>query len=793
MLNNNHKNLFANIVSHSAISLTLFLLISIAMVSAEAQNKKTYRISGKVYDALTSETLIAAGVINKKNPDEWAFTDENGNFSLDVKENSPVLLFSCLGYKEEEKELNLKADSIITIYLYPSAQLLGEILVTADSFKERQRKQGVLSVPVNKLREIPPMLGEADILKSLQYIPGVTSVSEGKSDLSVRGSGSDHNLILIDGMPIYNSNHVFGLLSTINPESIKNVSLYKSNQPARFGGRTASIIDIRTKDGNKENVCGSVSIGNISGRANIEIPIIKSQSSLSLSARRSFLDMFLPLLLSGNEDKTNFSFYDLNGKFNHRVNEKLAFSALYYYSSDLLSNINGKKSPSAPTSESKWKWSNSGIQLRSDFTLTDRLAFECAFSNVSYNKKDISKQKIQARDKIQVFSLSSSSKIKDYILNISMKYKPLNWYTLRGGGEYLKQDLHTNIESGSKEDKKSHISRLGSDKVEAYLENDMNIGRFFNLNMGLRATLYNLGSKWHKSLSPRMSAGVNLPGKKLALRFDYSDTRQYIQQVSNNSVFLQSDVWLPANEKHPPLHSRQAGIEILWSPTECLDISFASFGKTMENLLDYKDGVSFLKNLDKLDEKLITGKGRAYGLELGLEGRFGALKTTLSYTLSKSERSFNDINSGLWFPAAFDYTHNFYSNASYKLNKRFTFTASWVYRTGGLQTLPLEEVSGAVIPDLAVPAGKEYLQIPHRNNYRLPAYHRLDLSAAYRFDIRKWGTGSINLSIYNAYNRMNVYRFFIERQEGEGGKLDFAFKKMTMYPILPSLNLNLEF
>ncbi len=779
----------------SLVALGMFLLVMVSnnLLFAQEKNDKRYRISGKVYDAETKETLVSASIRNSNKTSEGRVTDETGAFSLIVKEPSLRLLFSCIGYDSLEKEIHLTQDTTLSIYLSPSSHSLSEVIVSSNSFWEQQRKKGIITVPLYKLRDIPPLFGEADILKSLQYLPGVTAVSEGKSDISIRGSNSDQNLILIDGMPMYNSNHVFGLLSTINPESIKNVTLYKSNQPARFGGRAAAIIDIQTKDGNKEKVRGNIGIGNMSARANIEVPIVKSKTSLAFSLRRSFLDLFLPLFFAKEEEKTTFSFHDLNAKFNHRVNERLSFSALWYYSFDRLENNLKSQVKSSSGSEYRWSWRNQGIQFRTDYTLNDKAFLRFLLSNVNYGKNDHTIQRFNSKVGWQQMGLSSTLSVNDYRANLLLTYYPLNNYTLRIGSEFLKQNVNIKNYSLEKDDKKEYSTVQKSDNWTFFLENEFRLGEYLSANIGIRGNLYFFDKGIHNSLSPRISANLDLFDHKLSLRLDYANTRQYIQQVNNNSVFLQSDVWIVASKRHRPINSHQVAGEVVWKPVDKWEISFAPYWKTMSNLLDYKEGVSFLKNLNRLEDKLVIGKGRAYGIELGVNGSIGAITTTTSYTLSKSERIFQDVNEGNWFPANFDYTHNFYVNSSYQFNKHFSFAASWTYRTGGLQTVPLEKVKSAILPDLIRPVGEEYVQIPHRNNYRLPAYHRLDLSATYSFGVSHWGKGLVSLSIYNAYNRMNVYRVFLEQEEVSGDKLRQKFKIMTMFPIIPSLNFKIEF
>jgi outer membrane receptor for ferrienterochelin and colicin len=776
---------------------------------------QSYTISGYISDSETKEIIIGASIFDQISQN-GCISNKYGFFSLKIPQVNVRIVASFMGYDHAECDFTLTNDTTINIQISPKSYELEEVTVKASGAYSRleSTRLGVVNVPIATIKNTPTLLGESDLMKSLQFISGVQNTSEGKSDLSVRGGTPDQNLALLDGIPVYNTNHVFGFLSIFNTDALKNVTLYKSGFPARFGGRLSSVIDITTKDGNKERIGGSVTIGLLAAKVNLEGPVVKDRTSFTFSARRSFADLYMGKLqeIYADEDnttKTNFFFYDLNAKLHHKLSDKTSLYLMAYNGRDKLENTTGEK-PSEnvlnSTAQQDWKWGNTIFAgklnhvFRSDLFVNTTLAYNhyqyatILDKQYTYTGEDEVDQKAFNR-------LDYNSRIKDYTLNMDAEYIPLNKHYFRGGVSAIYHNFNPEVISRKTNDVNETINNDTPKTVSAYefafyAEDDWDITEVFKLNYGARFSMFNVNSHTYAAIDPRLSLRF-LFTPNLSVKAGYSQMQQYIHLLSNNSLFLQTDLWVPLTDKVEPMSSKQYSTGLVWALPKSFEFSVEGYYKNMTNVIEYKDGASFSGISTGWENKIEAGIGRSFGVEFSLEKKSGDLTGTLSYALAKTERKFDEINFGEWYPAKFDRRHNINVNLMYKLSSKIDLMASWTFSSGDMLTIPYMSL---VIPDVpGIPSDDtEETQLDHRNNYRMGAYHRLDLGMNY-YAKRKGGRyGVWNFSIYNAYNRMNPFKIYSEMADSKkqpDGSLEHTYrlKQVTLFPVMPSISYTYNF
>ncbi len=768
-----------------------------------------FSIGGVVRDAASGEPLIGATII-VDNTLNGAYTNEKGFFSLSAKQGCHRLTYHYIGYKTKSIVVDLQCDTLINTSLSMQSQTVDEVVVVGDMNSVENTQIGRTNLTSIRIKSTPALLAESDVIKSLQTVAGVQSSSEGKSDLVVRGGSPDQNLILLDDMPLYNMNHVFGFFSVFNTDAISGVSFYKSSFPARFGERLSSVVDIHTKEGNKEKFTGSASLGLLTGKVNLEIPIIKGRTSLMLSGRRSFLDLFMGEFQE-DDNMTLFKFYDLNAKLHHRFSDRLSMSLSGYLGEDKLSNdytptyhyddytiINSKMFQ-------KWQWGNRLATASIDYIASPSLTLKSTlhYNRYSYNTVSNQESEVEGVEEEPQFSkLLYSSQIEDFSFNIGGNYTPTNRHHLRFGAvathhRYRPEALvieNNNSQGGVNSREKS---MMPAEEIAAYIEDDWKITDRLRTNVGLRYSLYAVEGKSYQGVDPRISLNYSATDK-FSLKAGYSIMQQYIHLLSSSSMLFQTDLWVPATDKVPPMRSSQYTIGGYLKLPYNLTLSSELYYKDMSGVIEYGNGASFEGVQSGWEDKVTSGIGRAYGVEFTLERRVGKTTGALSYTLSRSERKFDDLNGGEWFLSKYDRTHVISANVAHKFNDKWSISASWIYQSGSLLTIPLEQ-----IPTLNNPfTGDIYSiyvdQIDSRNNYRSPAYHRLDLGVNYtRNRGNKERYGVWNFTIYNAYNRMNTWNMYVMYGEPqpdgtiEGNEPNLM--QTTLFPIIPSVSYTYHF
>jgi len=782
-----------------------------------------FSISGNITDAQTGEDLIGANVVVVELEATGASTNVYGFYSISLPAGDYTLRCQYLGYDAKDTKVSLSADQTVNIAMGEAAAALEEIVIKGEkeNVNVTSTEVGVEKLNLKEIDKIPVLFGEKDVLKTIQLLPGIKSAGEGTSGFFVRGGSADQNLILLDEAPVYNASHLFGFFSVFNSDAIKDVKLYKGSIPPEYGGRLSSVLDVRMNEGNKNKFSGTGGIGLISSRLTLEGPIVKEKGSFVVSARRTYADLFVPLAPDDviAFDEVKLYFYDFNAKFNYTLNDKNRIFLSGYFGRDRL----------ALGDFLDFDWGNATGTFRWNHIYNPKL-----FSNTSFI--------VSSYDYGFSFlggALKVASTILDY--NVKQNYDVFlnNNNTLHFGinGIYHIFDPSEDKNGGGEESIFSapDIEKRYSIEAAAYLSNEQKIGKRINLDYGLRVnnftpvgegnilsynengeisdtTYYNTLEPVtnYFGLAPRFSGSFQF-NDNISLKTAYARTYQYLHLLSNTTSSQPTDVWLPSSNNIKPQSSDQIGFGYFQNFADNnFEFSAEIYYRWLDNIIDYKPGSQVSLN-PTVEGDLLYGEGRAYGLEVYLKKKKGRFTGWLSYTLARTETLFDEINNAEWFPARQDRTHDLSLVASYQLAERIDFAASWVYYTGNAVTWP-----GGKAPISANPADiiestnteNSIITVSDfeiRNNARLPAYHRLDLSITFKgkeYKYRnnengdkvktpkKWRS-SWNISAYNAYNRANPYS--ITFAGTETNVYDIQATQLTLFKLVPSVAYNFSF
>ncbi|MBN2779158.1 MAG: TonB-dependent receptor [Bacteroidales bacterium] len=783
----------------------IFLLTLIIFFCQIAQAQKP-SIYGVVTDKSTGELLPGATVwVNGSNV--GTSTNKYGFYSLRLHQGSHTIQYSFIGFDPQSETLVLKKDTTINIELTKSIIQVGEISVSAKK-KDRVNpvEMSTQTLEINTIKSIPAMMGEADVLKSLQFLPGIQTTNEGTTNLSIRGGSFDQNLILLDEAPVYNASHALGFFSTFNPDAIQSVKVYKAAYPLEYGGRISSVIDVRMKEGNNKKLSGSGGVGLISSRLMLEGPIKKDTASFMISGRYSYAGFTANSLgslgkelnfgtLKNFNNNNEINFFDLNAKFNYKLNDRnhLFFSTyaghdhFYYY------DINNK---------SELNWGNLTGTLRWNHIFSSKL-----FSNTTMVFSNYRYAYILLDDAMH-FSWSSNLKEADLKVHFDYFLNPDNHFRFGvafenhfyAPGFIEPRGDYSIITPFSLDDKRALI-------VAAYFENDQLITDKLRIDYGLRyVTFFQLGAEkvyhysenferldsafyshneivqFYQGLEPRISLRY-LINDNNSIKASFTRSKQYQHLVSNSSVGMPTDVWLPADSYIKPQSSNQYALGYFSNLFENqIEFSAEIYYKDMFNLIDYKDNADLFLN-NNIETQVLSGKGKSFGLELFFRKDVGRFTGWVSYTLSKTSRKIEGINNNEWYPARYDHRHNLSLIMKYDFNDYWSFSSVFKYTSGGNITVPEGTFNFQ---------GVAFQYYTARNGYLLPAYHRQDIAFTYkphRHEHNNW-KGEWNFGVYNVYDRKNVFAAFVK----QGGNLtQYSAKKMYLYGIIPYVSYNIKF
>lgn len=810
------------------------LSVGFALLFSFAVFAQRYTISGYVEDAETGERLINSNVYNQNNLQQGTVTNVYGFYSLTLPKSTKIkLTASFVGYTSVQSEFVLNADTVINIKLLPSTQL-EDVVVTGERNNVESTQMSVVDIPIETINSLPALLGEVDVLKTVQLLPGVQSGSEGTSGFYVRGGGPDQNLILLDGVPVYNVNHLFGFFSVFNGYAISDVSLIKGGFPARYGGRLSSVLDIRMKEGNMNRYTGEFSTGIIASKFTFEGPIVKNKSSFIISGRRTYIDaLAAPIMaavtgLNPNYNKfyAGYYFYDLNAKLNYKFSDKdRIFLSGYLGRDKAYTNISENWDDYKSETKFNLNWGNVTSALRWNHVFTPKLFANTTLTYSNYNFViDIEnnweyKSYLDPNETIkEEFQIQYLSGIEDYALRFDFDYMPVPSHKIRFGANGT---LHTfkpgvsafrtkSNDNSANVDTTFGSGNLYAQEFSVYAEDDFRIGKRLKFNFGGHYSVFNVRDTTYHSVQPRLSARL-LITDYLSLKASYTHMTQYLHYLTTSSVGLPTDLWLPATDLVPPQNAVQYASGIAINLPKNFEITVEGFYKEMDNLIEYKEGASFFSEVetgigqgDSWEQKVEIGQGWSYGAEFLLQRKYGKFNGWIGYTLSWTNRQFENIAFGKVFPYRYDRRHDISIVLVYKHSEKMNFGATWVYGTGNAVTLaqqryiPINYLENQI---QRMHYGDEWTWVEdveyygERNNFRLPAYHRLDVGVNFPKE-KKRGTRIWSISVYNAYNQKNP--FFVDFNGGLFGEYNMnqnqrQLIKYSLFPIIPSVNFTFKF
>ena len=774
--------------------LTLITLLILLCFVSHAQK---YTIIGYLKDSNTSENLISASVYNLTDKSGTS-TNSYGFYSITLPAGQVEVTFSYVGYTTQVVPFNLQKDTVININL-TAENKLDDVVVTARRSRNIQESTQMSSVdiPISQIKSIPAFLGEVDLMKVLQLTPGVQSGGEGSSGLYVRGGGPDQNLILLDGVPVYNASHLFGFFSVFNADAINNVELLKGGFPARYGGRISSVIDINMKEGNAKKFSGEGGIGIVASRLTLEGPIIKDRTSFIVSARRTYVDLIMkPIIKAEYGDDVGFGyyFYDLTAKINHKFSDKDRIYLSAYMGDDKFNvEDNEDDSYGDVVSYNKMKagmtWGNITTAFRWNHIYTTKLFGNTTLTYSRYRCNMGIRSEERYNYEHESYNLDYFSGIKDWAAKVNFDYLPSPDHYVRFGGGYIYHTFKPGI-MGVKSSAEE-VSNLGSSSVYSnefsfFAEDDFRIGKKLKANLGVHWSGVNVKGKFYSDFQPRLAVRY-LIDPELSFKASYSKMAQYVHLLTNSGISLPMDLWVPATKKLKPQYSEQIAAGFAKSFKNMYEISIEGYYKKMKNVIEYKEGVSYFDIDDRWEMKVEQGEGTSYGIEVFAQKRIGAFTGWVGYTFSKTERTFDNLNSGRVYPYKYDRRHDVSLVGIYRITKGIEISATWVYGTGNAITVPIATVYDPV-------NSTEVKLYGEKNAYRMAPYHRLDLGVNFIKKTR-WGESTWSIGVYNAYNRQNP--FFIDLKEKRNDYVEELnsrkFIQYSLFPIIPSVSYSFKF
>jgi len=775
--------------------------------------QRKFTVSGFVENKESGERLIGAN-ISLTHTRAGTISNNYGFFSLSIPEGQRVIEVSYVGFKKTTLDLLIEGDTALLIQLEPGMEI-GEVEIRYGTEREELNTSAIsasrISVPAIEM--LPSLLGETDVMKMMEYLPGVQLGSEASTGIVVRGGSPEQNLILLDGVPIYNSNHAFGLFSVFNSDAIKNLTLIKGGFPARYGGRLSSVIDVRMKEGNTRKLHGKVDLGTIASKFTLEGPIRKNSSSFLISARRTYIDLLLPKKFRQKEDIPGFYFHDINAKVNTRLGTKdRIFLSLYmghdrFYEEERYEEETGGLFDNEDNSAD---WGNANVLARWNHVYSKRLFSNLSLIYSSYNLDIDLNEEVGDLNAVHTESVLYQSGIRDMSLNLDFDYYPSPVHEVKFGANYIYHRFNTGqldkkvedyflIEgekvpapSGNIDESKSNDPVYASE-FRIYAEDDFTIGDRSFSNLGLHLSAFQVEQSIYTSLEPRLSTSFSLT-ESLALKAAYSRMKQYLHLMTHSGMGLPTDMWLPVTSTVKPQYSNQYTIGTVWYLNKSFKFNLESYYKSLHQIYAYRSGADYLSANNGWEESIEMGSGQSYGLEVMASKTSGKLGGWIAYTWSKTERTFQEINYGLPFPYKYDRTHQLSIVSSYKISPKFTVSGTWIYATGMAYTLATEKfVSLYSLYNWNIPASGsvDFIDvIDERNNARMPDYHRLDLALTYHREHQRFST-VWNISVYNVYNRFNPYLVYWEDEIGD--QAERLQKQVALFTIIPSLSLRIIF
>ncbi len=795
-----------------------FFLLVFSLLPEVVSGQEKHTISGYVSAGQSGENLIGANVYIKELI-SGTTTNSSGFYSFQIQAGDYTLVASFAGYERFEQKLVFGDNRKLRINISLNPHTLDEVEITADRDRNTSSVQmGEINLEVQEIKKIPAFLGEVDVLKTIQLLPGVQSAGEGNTGFYVRGGGPDQNLILLDDAVVYNASHLFGFFSVFNADAVKDINLIKGGIPAEYGGRLASVLEVTMNDGNNQAFRGEGGIGLIASRLTLEGPIQKGKSSFLVSGRRTYIDVLTKPFIPKDSPfaGSGYYFYDLNAKVNYRFSDKDRISVSGYFGRDAFTFNSNTADVTFDI-----KWGNGTLAADWTHLFSDRLFKKTVISHTAYDFEFGGEQ--------EDFNIQLYSKIRDYSAKSHFTWYPDIRHRVKFGVDYT---FHNFMPNNATATQGETVFDLGAEQqffaheAAAFIQDEWDITDMLAVNAGIRVSgfqhtgpftrflvdengqktdtiQYGRGEniRTYGGIEPRISVRLKLNSRS-SIKAAFTQHYQYVHLVSISSVSLPTDVWLPTTSIVAPQFGRQYNIGYFHNfALNKYEASAEVYFKTMNNLVEYREGTNPEDGVNNNEDNLLTfGSGRSYGIELFFKKRFGKTNGWIGYTLSNTDRVFEDINNGERYPAKFDRRHDLSLVVMHEFSERFSIAGTFVYATGNAITLPV---------------GRYFMEnqlvsiYGPRNEVRMTPYHRFDLSATYHFKKFKTSidedTGeevqkkkrirsSLTLAIYNVYSRMNPY-FYYFASDGNFSDGTFALsaKQVSLFPIIPSLTWNFEF
>lgn len=785
------------------VSVILLLLCVVAVAAQPATVPVRNVLNGYVKDSLSGETIIGA-TISVEGQSKSVTSNQYGFYSITLDKGSYTIQVSHVSYFGKSFLVELDSSVSLNADLISKSSLISEVVVYSRrrDGNVKNAQMGKVDLSMNQIKNIPAFMGEIDLLKALQLLPGVRNAGEGNAGFYVRGGGPDQNLIILDDAVVYNPGHLFGFFSVFNADAIKNVSLIKGGMPAQYGGRLSSVVDVVMKDGNINKLQMDGGIGLVASRFSIQGPLKKDKASFIVSARRTYIDALVKPFVNKNSSfyGSGYYFYDLNAKVNYKFSAKDRLYLSGYFGRDVFDFVSRKRS-----FETNIPWGNSTATLRWNHVFNRRL-----FANTTLVYNDY---RFRFSAKQENFEVGLKSGIKDGTIKTDFDFYPLPNHKVKFGGMLTYHKFIPNVASGRQDSvvfRPNNESEKYATESAIYIQDDWEAGERLKINYGIRLTGFtqigpytryvrdNNGNKTDSTVYGNFSPVKNYGGlePRVTLRYSLDETSsikaaisrnyQYIHLVSSSGNTLPTDLWVPSTYLVSPQISWQYAAGYFKNFADnTYETSVEVYYKNMLNQLDYREG--YTPSLRDPEDEFVSGRGWSYGAEFLVNKQKGLLTGWIGYTLSWTWRKFAELNDGLKFPTRFDRRHDLSIVINYELNRKWKFGAVFVYGTGNAITIPerFYFINGVLT--------QEYSRL---NQYRMRAYHRLDLSATYTPIPKKQRkvSGYWVFSIYNVYSRLNPYFIYFDEEGAlSNGDLRMTAKQVSLFPIIPSVTWNFKF
>lgn len=801
--------MYFNTISKKTILTGIFLAF---FILGKSQNDSRITLSGFVSDIETGEyygnvriTVLPEGVST--------YTNNYGFYSVTLNKgsiNRRVAYYQFGGFEIDSFVWTSGTDT--SVHFKIRAKVEAEQM---EAVEIRSKKNTVadkvemsrIDIPVNQIKEIPALLGEKDVLKVIQLLPGVQTGGEGQSGLYVRGGGPDQNLMLLDEAVVYNASHLFGFFSVFNGDALKSVELVKGGFPARYGGRLSSVIDLSMKEGNNRRYTGELGVGILSSRFTFEGPIKEGKSSFMISGRRTYIDLLIqPFLYAATGNNGGYYFYDFNAKANYILSNKDRLYLSGYFGKD---EFYTKIREDRARLDTDFGWGNRTVTARWNHVFSPKL-FSNASLIYSHYKLNIGLESYDGFE--DTFLLSYQSVIDDIGFKYDFDWRPHPDHQVRYGFQTTRHQFRPAalvIKAGDFGELQNKINTINTFESGVYIEDIWKLGDF-QLNPGFRLSHYLVDGKTFVNPEPRFSASYNI-ASDLAVKASYARMYQYIHLLSNSGISLPTDLWIPATAGLLPMRSEQTAIGLAKDFSKGYSLTWEAYYKDMKDVVQYKEGSSFLLEDDifnsaragggrNWEQQITRGNAWSYGTELFLQKKVGPFTGWIGYTLSWTQMKFPELNGGKPFYARYDRRHDISVVGSYKIKKNINFAFTWVYGTGNAITIAQGYVPGNNHQMSAYPiqwnpqlqSYNNFIDFGTRNNFRMEAYHRLDLGLQFQKQKRN-GVQTWEISVYNAYNQANPFFYYGGYQENTRGETYQVLKKVTLFPVLPSISWSFKF